>query len=69
MFGNKPGKQERLERYEDLLDESELSQAELARRLGVPRSTVMRDLVELEEQGVHLEEAGDGRLRLFRRWW
>lgn len=69
MFGDKKSKQDRLERYEDLLGEGELSQAELARRLGVPRSTVMRDLVDLEERGVQLEETEDGRLRLFRRWW
>jgi DNA-binding IclR family transcriptional regulator len=69
MFGSKQGKQERLGQYVELLGGEELSQAELARRLGVPRSTVMRDLVDLEEQGVQVEEDSEGRVRLSRRWW
>lgn len=69
MFGSKQGKQERLSQYEELLSEGELSPAQLAARLRVPRSTVLRDLPELEEQGVLLAEEEDGKLRLFRRWW
>jgi DNA-binding transcriptional ArsR family regulator len=69
MFGSKQGKQERLSQYEDLLSDDELTAAQLAARLGVPRSTVLRDLPDLEEQGVLLAEEEDGKLRLFRRWW
>ncbi len=69
MFGSKKGKQERLEQYSELLGEADLSQAELARRLGVPRSTVMRDLAELDDQGVLIEENEEGRMRLSLRWW
>lgn len=69
MFGSKQGKQERLARYQELLGAEELTQAQIAQRLGVPRSTVLRDLAHLEEQGVQLDEDDGGRLRLFRRWW
>lgn len=69
MFGSKQGKQERLARYEELLDAEALTPAQLAARLGVPRSTVLRDLPELEEQGIKLAEEDSGKLRLFRRWW
>jgi DNA-binding IclR family transcriptional regulator len=37
----------------------------LARRLGLDRSTVMRDLPALEERGVLLAEDDRGRLSLF----
>jgi DNA-binding IclR family transcriptional regulator len=67
MFGSKQDKQERLEREIVLLNEEWLSQAELARRVGVNRSTIMSDLVTLEEQGIFLQEK-DGKLRL-RKWW
>lgn len=69
MFGSKQGKQDRLAQYEKLLDAEALTPAQIAARLGLPRSTVLRDLPELEEQGVRLEEEESGRLRLFRRWW
>jgi DNA-binding Lrp family transcriptional regulator len=69
MFGSKRGKQERLEQYEQVLHDAALTPAQIAAKLGVPRSTVLRDLPELEERGVKLEEAADGKLRLFRRWW
>ncbi len=69
MFGNKQGKQERLERYRTVLGDKSLSPAQIAAKLGVPRSTVLRDLPELEEQGIRLEEAEDGKLRIFHRWW
>jgi predicted DNA-binding transcriptional regulator YafY len=69
MFGSKQGKQERLAHYAALLGEEALTPAQLAQRLGVPRSTVLRDLPQLDEVGVKLDEDEDGRLRLFRRWW
>lgn len=69
MFGSKQGKQERLAQYQELLGEEALTPAQLAARLGVPRSTVLRDLPDLEEQGVRLEEEESGKVRLFRRWW
>ncbi|MBP1467331.1 helix-turn-helix domain-containing protein [Candidatus Chloroploca sp. M-50] len=69
MFGSKQRKRERLARYQEMLATEPLSQAELATRLGIPRSTVMRDLADLEDQGIQLEEDETGRLRLFRQWW
>jgi DNA-binding IclR family transcriptional regulator len=69
MFGSKKEKAERMARYQELLDEQALSPAQLAEKLGVPRSTVMRDLPLLEDQGVLLQEEGDGKVRLFRKWW
>jgi DeoR/GlpR family transcriptional regulator of sugar metabolism len=41
--------------------------SQLARLLGVPRSTVQRDLPALEDQGTLLMEDGGGLLSLFRR--
>jgi predicted ArsR family transcriptional regulator len=69
MFGSKQGKQERLAQYQELLSSEALTPAQLAAKLGVPRVTVLRDLPDLEEQGVQLEEEESGKLRLFRRWW
>jgi len=69
MFGSKQGKQERLEQYQQLLSEEGLTPAQLAAKLGVPRSTVLRDLPELDDSGVKLDEDEHGKLRLFRRWW
>ena len=43
-----------------------LRQSEIARRLGLHRSTVMRDLPTLEEMGVLLVEDDRGRIGLFR---
>jgi len=51
------------------LSEEGLTPAQLAAKLGVPRSTVLRDLPELDESGVKLDEDEHGKLRLFRRWW
>lgn len=67
MFGNKQGKAERLEQEIELLEEEALSAAQIADRLGVPRSTVMRDLPVLEDRGVLLQEDEDGKLSIFRR--
>lgn len=69
MFGSKQGKQERLAQYQELLDEEALTPAQIAARLGVPRSTVLRDLPELDDSGVKLDEDERGKLRLFRPWW
>lgn len=69
MFGSQQGKQVRLGRYEELLSAEALTPAQLAARLGVPRSTVLRDLPKLDEQGVKLQEDERGRLQLFRPWW
>lgn len=67
-MGRRPN-QDRLDRYEDLVPEHPRSirQSALARTLGVPRSTVMRDLPALEERGTLLAEDRRGRLSLFRR--
>ena len=61
MFGSKQQKQDRLQRIVEVLRQypQGLSQAELARSLNVPRSTVMRDLPLLEDRGILLQEAGD----------
>jgi DNA-binding IclR family transcriptional regulator len=67
MFGSKQGKAERLEHEVELLKGEELLPAQIAERLGVPRSTVMRDLPELEGRGVLLQEDRDGRLSIFGR--
>ncbi len=68
MFGSKKGKEDRLDDEIELLEDAELSPAQLAERLGVPRSTVLRDLPALEERGFLLQEDEDGKLRLS-RWW
>lgn len=67
MFGSKQGKEDRLEQEIALLEQESLLPAQIAERLGVPRSTVMRDLPELEERGVLLQEAEDGKLSIFQR--
>jgi DNA-binding IclR family transcriptional regulator len=67
MFGSKQGKADRLVQEVELLKEESLLPAQIAERLGVPRSTVMRDLPELEDRGVLLQEDMDGRLSIFGR--
>jgi DNA-binding IclR family transcriptional regulator len=59
----------RLRRIEALLDKHPkgLRQSEIARKLKLHRSTVMRDLPALEEMGVLLMEDDSGRIGLFRR--
>ncbi|MFP4440163.1 MAG: HTH domain-containing protein [Chloroflexaceae bacterium] len=67
MFGSKQAKEERLAREAALLEQQqEVSVAELAEEIGVPRSTVWRDLTDLEDRGVLLQE-DNGKLSLFRR--
>ncbi len=67
-MGRRPNP-ERLEQYEELIPEypGKLRPAQLARLLGVPRSTVLRDLPALEEQGTLLMEDERGLLSLFRK--
>lgn len=68
MFGNKHKKQVRLQRLGALLkkERNGITQAELARRLGVSRATVLKDLAILQEQaGLLAAEDEDGRLYWF----
>jgi len=67
-MGRRPD-QGRLDRYEELIPEypGAIRASRLARALGVPRSTVQRDLPALEEQGTLLMEDQRGLLSLFRR--
>ncbi len=64
MFGSKDEKQNRLERIVDIIAKSPagITQAALARLLGVGRSTVHKDLQTLEKRGVRLSEDRRGRL-------
>ncbi len=68
MFGDKQGKKDRLAQIVDILRQHPegLSQAEVARRLNVGRSTIARDLPALEDRGVLLQEHED-KLALFQR--
>ncbi len=70
MFGSKADKAERLARAAAVIgDRGEITAGELARRLGVPRSTVARDLASAEARGMLLCEDGRGRISLFERWF
>lgn len=64
MFGNKKEKQVRLELIQSAIQSSKdgITQAELARRCCSTRSTIYKDLAELENQGVTLAEDDKGRL-------
>ncbi len=64
MFGNKSDKQARLEKIAALVAQSGagITQAALARALGVTRATIHKDLVALEQKGVRLVEDDAGRL-------
>jgi predicted DNA-binding transcriptional regulator YafY len=64
MFGNKDEKQNRLERMVEIIAKSPagITQAALARLLGVGRSTVNKDMATLEKRGVRLSEDRRGRL-------
>lgn len=69
MFGSKRQKQERLDNYKGLLQDGEWhTQSELADELDVSRSTVFKDLPDLEERGVPLEQDDNNRIRLS-YWW
>jgi DeoR/GlpR family transcriptional regulator of sugar metabolism len=67
-MGRRPD-QGRLDRYEEMVPEypDSVRASQLARWLGVSRSTVQRDLPALEEQGTLLIEGQGGLLSLFRR--
>ncbi|MBU0703193.1 MAG: helix-turn-helix domain-containing protein [Chloroflexi bacterium] len=67
-MGRRPN-QGRLDRYEEVVPEypGNIRPSRVARLLGVPRSTVQRDLPALEERGTLLIEDGRGLLSLFRR--
>ena len=68
MFGDKHAKQERLEQIARVIQQHpDITQAELARKMGTPRSTVKRDLPALEKAGILLAEDRRGRLALFGR--
>ena len=64
MFGSKDEKQNRLERIVEIIVKSPagITQATLARLLGVGRSTVNKDLAALEKRGVRLSQDRRGRL-------
>lgn len=64
MYGNKNEKQMRLGKIVVLVTQSAsgLTQAELARVLGVNRSTICKDLISLEDSGIRLAEDEAGRL-------
>ena len=67
-MGRRPDER-RLKRYETLVPEypGRIRASQLARALGVSRSTVLRDLPALEERGTLLAEDERGLLSLFRR--
>ncbi len=69
MFGNKQAKRGRLEQMAKVIERHPegISQSDLARRVGVPRCTVKRDLPALEQVGILLAEDKRGLLSLFRR--
>ena len=64
MFGSKDAKQERLDKIAELVTQSAdgITQAALAKTLGVTRATIHKDLVALEERGVRLAEDDSGKL-------
>lgn len=65
MFGTKQEKANRLQEIIELLRvHHELTVAQIAAYLGVPRSTIWRDLLVLEERGIRLEEY-DGKFSLY----
>ena len=68
MFGDKQAKQARLEQMARAIERQPgITQAELARQMRMPRSTVKRDLPAMERAGILLSEDVRGRLALFGR--
>jgi DeoR/GlpR family transcriptional regulator of sugar metabolism len=66
MYGDKQEKQKRLQKILAVIARSggTLSQAALARIVGVSRSTINKDLIALHERGVMLAEDETGHLSL-----
>lgn len=64
MYGNKNEKRERLEKIAATVAQAPggVTQAALARALGVSRATIGKDLTRLELLGVRLAEDEHGRL-------
>lgn len=65
MFGNKQDKNDRLHQLVSIVRAcrpDSITQAELARRLGVQRSIVLKDLGVLQTQGLFLAEDDAGNL-------
>ncbi|MCW1967691.1 MAG: helix-turn-helix domain-containing protein [Anaerolineae bacterium] len=57
MFGNKQDKDDRLHQLVSIVRAcrpASITQAELARRLGVQRSTVLKDLDVLQAKGLYI---------------
>lgn len=68
MFGSKQDKAERLEReIAILMTVQEISVAELAERIGVPRKTIYSDLLALNDKGVLLQE-DNGKISMYREY-
>jgi hypothetical protein len=69
VFGSKRSKQTRLRNLATLVEGTSrgVTQADLARMLDVPRSTILKDLPCLEDTGVLLAEDAKGRLTFFGR--
>ena len=68
MFGKKESKLARLFKIGRVLQEAEdgITQAELARKVGVSRATIHKDLAIIQEKtGILPAEDDDGRLY----WW
>lgn len=68
MFGEKGERNRRLLKIRNILEGEKqgISQAELARRLGVSRATALKDLSIVQERtGILVAEDGQGRLTLF----
>lgn len=66
MYGDKDEKQQRLKKIVALAARSArgITQAALARALGVTRATINKDLVALHKRGVRLAEDDKGRILL-----
>ncbi len=69
MFGSKKNKRERLEKIAMLVQTQpeRMTPKDLAKQLRVARTTISKDLVTLEDNGILLAEDERARLSLFRR--
>ena len=67
MFGTKQAKRERQRAIFLLLQsEGSMTASEIAERLRVPRSTIYRDLPDLDARNIQLDEDAAGRLSISR---